>query len=333
MSKITWHNIKMTSNDLPTPYVASASSQFSSDLGAWRAFNDTNTSASDAWMTPVANGNTTGWIQIDFGSNKIVNRLKLTARIGSDSSMIRDFNILASNDTNSWVVLKSVKGESNWATGEVRNYSFYDNYKSYRYYRIYFFNNSGRTDLTSIAGILFGHIPIINKSLILHDGEYKKYNDEIPWIPNSSNNLIPVMTSNTTPSGRAFASHIGSIQPYLAFDGIRNAEGFKSNGYSTGVPIKGHLGYEFPTGRVVTSYNVVSVNSNPHAMPKDWTFEGSNDSTNGRDGNWDILDTQENQTWGKGAEVRVFQINNKKDYKIYRLNYTSSNGLNAMYLP
>jgi hypothetical protein len=85
---------------------------------------------------------------------------------------------------------------------------------------------------------------------------------------------IPVMTSNTTPTGRAFSStfSIGS-DPWRAFD--QNT----TTVWSTLTPSNptGWLAYTFPTARIIKRYlfrltGVATVNS-----PASWTFEGSND--------------------------------------------------------
>lgn len=135
---------------------------------------------------------------------------------------------------------------------------------------------------------------------------------------------IPQMTSNTTPSGRAFASSVYSAtyDVWKAFDQIDNNY-FISVTRSGGV---GYLGYEFVNPIRVGKYivrNISSSDSNLRAMPKDWTFEGSNDGAN-----WTVLDTQVNQTWTSANTDKEYfiDINRVNIYKIYRLNWSANNG-------
>ncbi|WP_436866434.1 discoidin domain-containing protein [Bacillus fungorum] len=56
--------------------------------------------------------------------------------------------------------------------------------------------------------------------------------------------------------------------------------------------------------------------------PKIWTFEGSNDNQE-----WTVLDTQSEQTNWKFGEKRKFATDNKEEYRFYRLNIKSNNGV------
>lgn len=134
---------KMTSNSSPSPLTASASSIFSVDFSAYRAFTGTSTSYS--WIT--MSGTVTGWLQIDFGEKKVFNKLIFTSRdaIGVNSQDApKDFNILGSNDGISFELLKEIKAQTGWKNNEIRVYNF-NNTKSYRYYRVQVLTNNGYT--------------------------------------------------------------------------------------------------------------------------------------------------------------------------------------------
>lgn len=47
----------------------------------------------------------------------------------------------------------------------------------------------------------------------------------------------------------------------------------------------------------------MNTTDNIRFMPKDWTFEGSNDGVN-----WDILDIQSDQSWYEGTIPSQIQI-------------------------
>ena len=111
--------VDMTSNNTPSPLVASASSVGSS-LEPWFAFdNDLAT----RWRNDA--GGPPDWLQIDLG---VGNELEPTGfKITNGNSDIQspgDFTIEGSNDGMCWVILKTVIGET-WTTfPETKIYSF-----------------------------------------------------------------------------------------------------------------------------------------------------------------------------------------------------------------
>jgi hypothetical protein len=71
------------------------------------------------------------------------------------------------------------------------------------------------------------------------------------------------------------------------------------------------------------SYSI-RVNSipEPTRAPKNWTMEGSNDNLN-----WDVLDTQTNQTsWTTGESRNFVCATYTTSYRYFRLNITANNG-------
>ncbi|MDH2330513.1 discoidin domain-containing protein [Paenibacillus polymyxa] len=134
-------------------------------------------------------------------------------------------------------------------------------------------------------------------------------------------NLIPIMTSNTSPSGIASASSAWSNdhQPYSAFDRKPN-----DTGWSTITDSKtGWIAYEFENPVVVNKYVLTPRVSNmeyKRESPKDWTFEGWDGVS------WVVLDTQKNITNWSQDEKKEFSFSNETKYKKYRLNITSNNG-------
>ncbi|OXS74279.1 hypothetical protein B1B04_09130 [Lysinibacillus sp. KCTC 33748] len=179
---------------------------------------------------------------------------------------------------------------------------------------------------TGLAGRVDGEWYVesayMNKSLILHDGEYKKY---IPHIPLSQGeNIVPIMTSNTKPSGKASASSIYNASYYdawKAFDGTDGQGWCTANGQNYG-----WISYEFPFVTDISGYSlratgtVVNIPLINHITT--WEFEGSN---NGND--WTTLDTQSNITWSSGLEVKNFKLKNVAKYKIYRVNVPTKTGV------
>ncbi|NKI22307.1 hypothetical protein HFN20_13950 [Paenibacillus dendritiformis] len=133
---------------------------------------------------------------------------------------------------------------------------------------------------------------------------------------------IPKMSSNTSPSGRAFAKDIYSTNydAWYAFNQVDDAEGYASESGSGGV---GFLGYEFGNPIAIAKYAVRSMAGSSHLnkLPRDWTFEGSHDGEK-----WHVLDTQKNQTWTTVNTDKDYYITYPKSFKMYRLNWTANNG-------
>ena len=81
----------------------------------------------------------------------------------------------------------------------------------------------------------------------------------------------PAMTSNTTPSGVAFASSANAANlPWRVFDQATGTV------WQSGTTNTGIVGYQFTSGKIIKQYAFLSWTTN--AMnPRDWTFQGSND--------------------------------------------------------
>lgn len=136
-------------------------------------------------------------------------------------------------------------------------------------------------------------------------------------------NLIPVMTSNTAPSGIASASSAmsTSYSAWRAFDKVVTGNGWETTSSN------GWLQYEFTQPIRIVKYSIYPRVNFTSSAPKDWTFEGSNDGTN-----WTVLDTQVNiSNWVNGI-AKNYNIINNIEYKNYRLNISSSNSYSGIKL-
>lgn len=81
----------------------------------------------------------------------------------------------------------------------------------------------------------------------------------------------PQMTSDTTPSGVAFASSFrAGGNPYFAFD-LNTGTGWNSNTLNNGI-----LGYQFPSTKTIKQYLFLTA-AGGQFNPYNWTFQGSND--------------------------------------------------------
>jgi hypothetical protein len=137
-------------------------------------------------------------------------------------------------------------------------------------------------------------------------------------------NVIPAMTSDTSPSGVASASSMyvnanGSKQyAYLAFD---HSTSQLSSWGATANETYGWLEYDFTDEKCITKYTlqprewVVYVTQSP----KDWTFEAWDEGTS----TWVVLDTQTNITGWMVGYKKEFTFSNTKYYHKYRINVSS----------
>ncbi|MFJ7918115.1 hypothetical protein ACIQY2_25550, partial [Lysinibacillus sp. NPDC096396] len=158
-----------------------------------------------------------------------------------------------------------------------------------------------------------------NKTLILHDGEYKKFIKKKPAT--TGINTTPQMTNNTTPKGIASASSIYSTNydAWKAFDKVRLTD----SSWATPSGIKtGWLSYEYKEPISITKYSIVSRHPvvDIGELPKAWTFEAWNGTR------WIILDTRTNITdWVAGIE-KSFSFTNTEKYIKYRINISENCG-------
>lgn len=148
----------------------------------------------------------------------------------------------------------------------------------------------------------------------------------------SASAKVPVMTSNTTPSGVASASSIysSSFDAWKAFDGISNDN---SNVWISGTqssPYNEYVQYKYEQAvcvNKVTWINRNDNNANAVQAPKEVELLGSN---TGNNGDWTSLATYTNTNNTKGQTVS-FDVNNTNNYLYYRLSISSVNGIANSY--
>jgi hypothetical protein len=124
-------------------------------------------------------------------------------------------------------------------------------------------------------------------------------------------NLIPVMTSNTSPSGVASASSVysTSYDAWNAFDeSIVGFNGWVANGVSNQ-----WIQYEFLSEKTVEKYAIQAREDVYENTTSVWEFLASNDGIN-----FTLLDSITVSGWTP-KEIKEFNINNNTPYKFYRL--------------
>jgi hypothetical protein len=136
-----------------------------------------------------------------------------------------------------------------------------------------------------------------------------------------SENVIPKMTSNTSPSGVASASSKfnDNVLAWRAFD-----HDVKPYGWAVNFTGKDWLEYEFAEARCIEKYTlqIREPYSSLKEAPQNWTFEAW-DSENST---WVVLDKQTGiANWSAGVK-KEFTFINTKSYKKYRIYITKNGG-------
>lgn len=146
--------------------VISSSSQYdATNYMPWKAFRHHNND-SQGWLT--ANGNTTGWLKVEFRNKKPkITAFSITSRNTTDANLHApcDFILEGSNDDVNWTLLGDYTDNYNWLQNEKRYFAltFFDNFK---YYRITVTKNSGTQAYSGFGALEF----------------YETINDFLPMI-------------------------------------------------------------------------------------------------------------------------------------------------------
>ena len=132
-------------------------------------------------------------------------------------------------------------------------------------------------------------------------------------------NLIPIMTSNTAPSGTASADSIFNnadvCKPWHAFD-RENAADYPV--WHSDINDPHWIQYQFPSAVPVDKYAITARNSADAVFhPVAWTLSGSN--TGAFSGEQVVLDTQTAQDFTQ-AQKKLYNISNTTAYSYYRFN-------------
>lgn len=128
---------------------------------------------------------------------------------------------------------------------------------------------------------------------------------EVCVLCGASENAVPVVTENDTEDGLAYASD-ETAPAWRAFDDDDST-------YWKGTGLPASVGWRFNSAKTIQAYGLVYAGT----MPKDFTFEGSNNGTS-----WTVLDTRTDVLdWQVGA-LKLFVVDSPGSYTYYRINIT-----------
>lgn len=305
---------KMTSNTTPSGIVT-ASHEYDP---AWRAFDHSTTNGTRPFWYASSTAPVGGhWIQYKFNEHAFVDKIAIQTGVISGSNYgVKDFKILGSVDGVDFVEIFSGTHQNNASRTEY----ILNNKEGYLYYRLqgnsYYGANVLITELEMYGGF---KPPSTNKILLLSgDGKQTK-------IEKSVINLIPHMTSNTSPKGIVDASGFRTTgtEPWRAFNGIYTGdsnEAWQANART------GWLSYEFDKEVTIEGYSLKGRSDVANMSPVDWVFEAYDNSE------WIILDKVVGENWSDyNGEFKRYKLNNTEAYKKFRINITKNNG-NVLYV-
>lgn len=130
---------------------------------------------------------------------------------------------------------------------------------------------------------------------------------------------VPTMTSNTTPTGVAFASSeaASSMAAWYAFDNTKNATFWASTGNTNA-----QIGYDFGSAKKIKALGIINSSyQTAGATPwytqgvKDFIFQASNDNST-----WvDLLENTAAEATSLTQDFEKFVIENPNSYRYYRV--------------
>jgi len=288
----------MTSNTSPLGIASASSSYDSTNYAPWKAFDGNNVSeVCSRWISSPSSA-MPQWISYSFIQSTYVGSYYILPETGGCADRApKNFMLQGTNDGIKWTTLDSRVNItlSTWnSSGKTFNISNPGSYKTYRLY-----------------------VTAVNGSSVVSIQQFKLFSNGNP-------DLIPVMTSNTSPSGQVSASSSydsTTYAPWKAFDG-NNVSGVCSRWISSG-NMPQWIAYKFNAPVTARNYYILPETGGcADRAPKNFQLQGSNDGVN-----WTSLDTQSNITLNLyNAGGLTFSIANPGSYNNYRLLVSAVNG-------
>ncbi|HET9304877.1 MAG TPA: discoidin domain-containing protein [Candidatus Sulfotelmatobacter sp.] len=145
------HN--MTANNVPSPFVASASSD---DSGAFPAFKAFQGLLTDPW---VGSNGGTDWLEIDLGTARRIAGYAVASWPTFGTRSPKNWTLQVSGDNATWTTVDTRTNQTGWMTaagggalsGEIRPFALTPSLTGGRYIRINVTANNGDATFTSVA--------------------------------------------------------------------------------------------------------------------------------------------------------------------------------------
>ena len=283
----------MTANNAPYG-VASASSEINSSYLAHMAFNGVTTGGANASWSTAQNQTTNQWIRYQSVVPICVKRVMINNYLDNTERSIKNFKLQGCNDGSTWVDITPTALQNTEAQ-KVNYYDIENNDVYYLYHQLLILDNWGEPYLQV---------------------------QEVQFYGRELSPLVPTMTANNAPKGEAFADSVmsSSYPAYKAFDN-NTSDSWSSD--ESGTYANRYIGYKFAEQTCV-KYIVVQPDKagNNSVYLQDFKIKGSNNSTDGNNGEWtDMLSA----TFPNVADVsKAFVIDNNNAFKYCKLAMTSA---------
>ncbi|MFC3032195.1 discoidin domain-containing protein [Pseudoalteromonas fenneropenaei] len=270
--------------------VYSARFSISESEGAAQAFDgDVNTKWLDHndWQgAPTATD--PAWIQVDLPTPQAVNTLSITSANDAPERDPENFQLMASNDGETWAAVASWVGESFAERFKPRSFSF-ANSLAYSHYRLNISKNANNDGLVQIA--------------------------EVGMVGPQYAAMDLTALVGTQFSAR---NSIGDAENQdKAFDNDTTTKWLDHNDWK-GAPSEADPSWiqvDFTAAQVVSGLAITSANDAPERDPENFTLLGSND-----DGvTWQVVSSWVGESWENRFERRAFEFRNGFAYRSYRL--------------
>lgn len=204
----------MTAANVPTGYVASASTTFSSAYAAYFAFAAPQTDQTVAWVS-TANTNATkpDWLQIEMPIASVVTGYSITNRRSGTIQSPNTWKLQGSTDGTTWVDLHTVTNNTINTAGTVRPFTP-TAFGNYRFYRIYVtVVNAGGV---LMPGVIIGSLKLYtaNKYLIKdkNGNFYTSANGTLTKVTNPTN-AASIENTGFTNSGSIPNANLKDLVP------------------------------------------------------------------------------------------------------------------------
>lgn len=297
----------MTSNT--APYGEVIYSGYDGRFAPYKAFNNTNNNYEDCWISALAEPTVQSPHYIGYKATTpiIVSKVRVSNRNTTGDGNTgtqnppKDVILQGSNNGNDWVNLVSHTNNKTEPSA-VWEFGVPSNTTPYLYHRLLITSrhNTGWKD----AYVSIGDLQFYGTQLV---------------------GLVPTMTSNTTPSGEAFASSVynNSFGAYKAFDGSTSDGKWVSSGTTNQ-----YVGYKFVNKTNVKFVSVTNETVVPNQGVQTFKVQYSDDNSAWHDATEVLTATK--------SATRIFNVPDVGEHLYWRVycltNYTATSGVSILEL-